>query len=738
MKTCPQCGESYEPRLKFCARDGAVLEDAPQELVGQQLDAQYESESFVARGGMGSIYRARHIILGDRVAIKVLRPEYRANPEWLRRFQREGQAARRFRHPNAVTVYDLRTSADGLVYMVMEFVEGVSLDKELKARGRFTPADALKVLEPVAQVLECAHEEGVVHRDLKPENVMIAHDDEGAPEIKLLDLGVAKLRDFAETGATNNTPLTIAGQVLGTPYYMSPEQWGETPRDGGADVDGRTDIYSLAVMFYELVAGRRPFTGRTLAEIRHAHVALQPAPLEQVAPDVTPAFARAVEHGLAKDRADRPQTAGAFVTELRGALDGQPKTGDAAPAVFVEEEEQAETPEAARAEPGAGAARASESGASHAPAAGASRDAFEKVAAGGQPSHDGEEATRTSISTGGAPPRQEPARASTDAPSPAPDAPASAAENQNGSSSSGSPSVTPSAAQSVAPPSFAQSAAPSVSRYAAPVASSSSSQVGASASSPRAGVVAARAGKKSRAWIALVVVALLFVVCAGVVATGWFVWSRWQASRRAMLGEPPTATTGVGSGAATTSAPAKVEALSYWIEAFESADAKEGERVARAGAISLASGQQFKFHFSPASRGYFYVVGPGGGNAPTTFLTAQPSGILKTNYAPAQSDFAYPYGAGQVLELDKNAGADEFTVIYSATPLLEPAFLAARPGHALSPAEQKQLEDLRARAQTAATTLDVQDTGAERAVTVNVPDREAARLVVFDIRIEHQ
>jgi hypothetical protein len=220
-------------------------------------------------------------------------------------------------------------------------------------------------------------------------------------------------------------------------------------------------------------------------------------------------------------------------------------------------------------------------------------------------------------------------------------------------------------------------------------------------------------------------------------ATGWFVWSRWQASRSAMLGAPG-ATASTSPEGATASTTAKVEALSYWIEAFERADRKEGERVARAGAISLASGQQFKFHFSPDARGYFYVVGPGEGNAPTMFLTAQPTGVLKTNQAAAGSDFAYPYGAGQTLELDKNPGTEEYTVIYSATPLLAPRFLAERAGHTLTPAEQKELDDLRARAQTAATTLDVKDIGLTRVVAVNVPDRDAARLVVFDIRIEHQ
>ena len=139
MKYCPICKTKYDDAVSFCSRDGEVLEHDPSTIIGTVLDGQYKVESLLGRGGMGAVYLAHHIMLGDRVAIKVLPPEMRNNTEWLRRFRREGQAARRFRHPNAVTVYDLRTTADGTIYMVMEYVEGRSLDAELKKHGRFTP-----------------------------------------------------------------------------------------------------------------------------------------------------------------------------------------------------------------------------------------------------------------------------------------------------------------------------------------------------------------------------------------------------------------------------------------------------------------------------------------------------------------------------------------------------------------------------------------------------------------------
>src|SRR5438034_7490827 len=193
MKYCSVCNQKFDDTLSFCPKDGEVLEEDPGSLVGNALDGQYQIESLLGKGGMGAVYSARHILLGDRVAIKILPPEVRNNAEWLRRFRREGQAARRFRHPNSVTVYDLRTAGDGTIYMVMEYVEGHTLDAEIKQRGRFSPAEAFAILEPVLSVLNTAHSMGVVHRDLKPDNIMIGKgSNDGEPVVKLLDLGIAK------------------------------------------------------------------------------------------------------------------------------------------------------------------------------------------------------------------------------------------------------------------------------------------------------------------------------------------------------------------------------------------------------------------------------------------------------------------------------------------------------------------------------------------------------------------
>ncbi len=334
MKYCTICKEKFDDSVSFCPVDGEVLEGDPASIVNTVLDGQYQMEALLGKGGMGAVYRARHILLGDRVAIKVLPPEVRTNAEWLRRFRREGQAARRFRHPNAVTVYDLRTAADGTIYMVMEYVEGHTLDAELKKRGKFTPKDALEILTPIMSVLDTAHSMGVVHRDLKPENIMIGTPSgNGEPVVKLLDLGIAKMREIAGAEAGGNTALTMAGQVLGTPYYMSPEQWGEIPRDGNIEIDGRADIYSLGLVFYELIAGRRCYQGTTLHELRREHVSAHAKPLFEAVPDVPRGFSDAIARATAKDRDDRQPTASALASDLKAGLGTATAGGFSSPAL---------------------------------------------------------------------------------------------------------------------------------------------------------------------------------------------------------------------------------------------------------------------------------------------------------------------------------------------------------------------------------------------------------------------
>src|SRR5205823_14026548 len=199
---------------------------------------------------------------------------------------------------------------------------------ELKQRGKVSPAEPWTVMSSVIIVLNAAHAVGVGHRDLKPENIMIGKASTGSePVVKLLHLGIANLREVAGAEKTGNTNLTIAGQMLGTPYYMSPEQWGELPDDGNSEIDGRADIYSLGVVFYELISGQRPFSGVTLAELRRQHVSVVPKPLHEVDAGVPESFSNAIARSIAKDRSERQATANELKDELTEAL----ATGGIAP-----------------------------------------------------------------------------------------------------------------------------------------------------------------------------------------------------------------------------------------------------------------------------------------------------------------------------------------------------------------------------------------------------------------------
>jgi serine/threonine-protein kinase len=675
MKFCSTCTKTYTDGQTFCPDDGEVLQESPESFVGRVIDGKYRVESFIAQGGMGAVYRARHILLGDDVVIKTLRSEMRNNAEWLKRFQREGKAARAFRHPNAVTVYDLSSGSDGMIYMVMEFVEGHTLDKELKARGRFTPAEALEVLEPVADVLDAAHARGVVHRDLKPENIMLGSDGRGGTVIKVLDLGIAKIVSAGDVQPTGVTSLTIAGQILGTPYYMSPEQWGELPRDGNAEIDGRTDVYSLGIIFFELVAGKKPLVGTTLPELRQKHVSVAPPSLNEAAPGTTEEFGRVVARAMSKDRGDRPQTAGDFVDELRAALSLPPRTRG----------------RGLHTTDGAGSFQTSGGTAATAHLARGTNAELRDTGTADTILTSEFETPETSRET-----NAQDARRAT-----------SGGRRHKGGR--------------------------------ATVASESQAGTGyfdeEQETSPHGGGVSVTAPEPRPTFMPLIVggaLALLLVAGVG----GWFMLKGRRAEPK-----PPTPVSETPP-PPTPRPPAvpKAEAASYWFEAFEKAEDASGQRVAEASA-SLKSGQRFRFHFIPKTRGYLYIVGPGeGGNAQVMLLTAQGSGPLKSNLVGGGADFAFPSMGGARLKLDDNTGADEFTFIFSPTPIASPAFLAGKFLHELTPTEVKELEDFRAQFKADAPEVSARGDGPDRRVVVLAPEpaTESGRPLIFDVRIDHR
>jgi hypothetical protein len=270
--------------------------------VGVTIDGKYRVDALLGRGGMGAVYRARDLRLDRDVAVKVVRSELVAAPEAQARFRREAQLVARLQHPAIVTVFDYGTLPDGSAYLVMEYVRGEDLRARL-ARGPLTPADAVALLSAIAEGVEAAHREGVLHRDLKPENVLLA--EHGGP--KVLDFGVAKV--MPQPGADGT--LTASGTIVGTPAYMSPEQIR------GERVDARTDVFSLAVMGYEMLTGRLPFGAGSFVDVAMRQTTDTPAIEERGMPGQV---GEVLRHALSYRREERQATALTLTRELRNAL----------------------------------------------------------------------------------------------------------------------------------------------------------------------------------------------------------------------------------------------------------------------------------------------------------------------------------------------------------------------------------------------------------------------------------
>ncbi len=269
-------------------------------LVGQTVAGRYRVEALIGVGGMAAVFRAHHEGLHRDLAIKVLHPNLSANSEMSARFEREARSASRLDHPNCVQVTDFGSTDDGMMYMVMQLLEGAELTGML---GK--PIASPRAVELILQILrglEHAHSNGVVHRDVKPENVFVTQDHEGDEVLKLVDFGIAKLTD-----ATTDTHKTSAGLVFGTPAYMSPEQ------AMGVEADSRADLYSTGILFYQMLSGRLPIDNDDPVALVRMQVAVDPKPLPSSVP---PVIAGVAQRLLEKDRDHRFQTATEVIETL--------------------------------------------------------------------------------------------------------------------------------------------------------------------------------------------------------------------------------------------------------------------------------------------------------------------------------------------------------------------------------------------------------------------------------------
>jgi len=302
------------------------------------LDNKYQIEQLLGKGGMGAVYRATHLGTKRTVAVKVIHPQLSAHDQFVARFRREAEAAGRLRHPNVVDVTDFGIAHTGngpVAYLVMEYLDGCTLAEIVDEEGRLPIAWVIDILEQVCAAVEEAHRAGIIHRDLKPDNIWIEPNGRGGYTVKVLDFGLVKLGGADEIGR-GSTPinadlsefsseesatliksdsLTAVGSVMGTPVYMSPEQCR------GDHLDTRTDIYSLGVIAYRLLTGEAPFAGSP-HDVIELHKTAAPPPIREKNRKLPRKMARIVMSTLAKDPAERPQSAAGFAAAMRASWEG--------------------------------------------------------------------------------------------------------------------------------------------------------------------------------------------------------------------------------------------------------------------------------------------------------------------------------------------------------------------------------------------------------------------------------
>ncbi|HEV2827864.1 MAG TPA: protein kinase [Pyrinomonadaceae bacterium] len=317
MLHCPKCGRQYSADFELCPQDQSPLQAdstvgtaaAVDPLVGHTLDEKYRLEEQLGIGGMGTVYRARHLLIDRPVAVKVLNQRFVEDEAARTRFRREARAAGRLQHANAVTVTDFGESHDGYVYLVMELLEGRTLRDVLAKEAPLDVARSVSLMLQISAAVAAAHEAGIIHRDLKPANIFIVQRADVPAVVKVLDFGIAKL---AAESLDDDEPMTLTqfGVMIGTPRYMSPEQCD------GLDLTPAADVYSLGCILYEMLTGTVPFSGSTPLAIAMKQTSEIPRSPREFVTTIPPALEEVVLHTLEKRPEDRPANAAEFSKEL--------------------------------------------------------------------------------------------------------------------------------------------------------------------------------------------------------------------------------------------------------------------------------------------------------------------------------------------------------------------------------------------------------------------------------------
>ncbi|MEK6336146.1 MAG: protein kinase [Acidobacteriota bacterium] len=317
MLQCPRCSRQYPDDVHVCPHDFTPLRadetiaDVPLDpLIDRVFEGKYRLDERLGGGGMGTVYRATHLLIERPVAVKVLSQRFVGDETAQQRFRREARAAGRMQHPNAVMVNDFGATSDGYLYIVMELLEGLTLRDLLAREGPLDPARAVSIMLQASAAVGAAHDAKLIHRDLKPANIFIEQRANMASVVKVLDFGVAKFIVEEHDDDDFNT-LTQVGAVIGTPRYMSPEQCS-----GIAHLTPASDVYSLGIILYEMLSGAVPFIADTPLALALKHVSEAPRNLRETAPGVPDDLERVVTHALTKNPTDRPADANEFRTEL--------------------------------------------------------------------------------------------------------------------------------------------------------------------------------------------------------------------------------------------------------------------------------------------------------------------------------------------------------------------------------------------------------------------------------------
>jgi serine/threonine protein kinase len=337
MKYCPACHKTYSTDYYVCPADQTGLQSAHELQPGMIIRNKYEILGRIGIGGMGVVYRGRHLTFNEVCAIKIVNDAIAGDANFLQRFQTEAVVTRKLRHPNAVRVDDFDYTDDGRPFIVMELVEGKNISEILHEEGPLRAPRAVRIATQAARALGVAHKLGIVHRDIKPGNIILATDEQGQETAKVLDFGIAKL---LESAGDAKPGMTMTGMMVGTPLYMSPEQF--MGKKAGDDIDGRTDIYSLGVVLYQMVTARLPFEGDTIYSLMMQHMEGNPRPPHELVPElnIPESLSRVILKAIDKSRDQRFQTAEEFIAGLDQAENNQVTSSQAANAAVENDPRQ--------------------------------------------------------------------------------------------------------------------------------------------------------------------------------------------------------------------------------------------------------------------------------------------------------------------------------------------------------------------------------------------------------------